>query len=752
MKSIETTPRRRPLLRTALLATVALTAAMVYLRVGVYHDHIVPLTYSVALLIGLWHGNRWLLWGMAACFAVAAAHRVFWIMPYENYVSGTEAFLFLAMQWVNIGVAAGAIHAVLNYREGLERSNADLVLTNAELEAGNEELAAREEEISRQNEELQAQTEELEQQAEELRTQAEELQTLNEELAERENTLHLLLQLTRTAPSESQLLEEICEVAPKLLGEETAAAGILERDNGRFRLLAHSGFGPEGPAAADLPAEATLAMMVLERGQPAELADTGLRCDLQLPRPANGRVFRSVLSSPLRLHGRAVGVLEVYSLEPRSWTPRQVELLEWLALQCSGVWETLRLREELKARQTELRNLNQNLEAKVAERTEELQRRSEELRRLASQLTTAEQRERRRLAQILHDDLQQLLVAAKMRLNMRRGLPGEGQQQVSELIDQAIELSRSLTVEFSPPVLFRERFEMAVRWLARRMREKHALEVEVTVVPDTEPAGEDWKIFLFHAIRECLFNIAKHAGVDRAEVQILRDGEQLCVTVADQGQGFDVAAAVEKSASGDSFGLFSLRQRCQLLGGSLTIVSSPGKGTQIEMRAPVATRMVPSQPTLSQETSQLAPLASPPSDARIDGAIRVLLADDHAILRSGLVSLLRDQPGIDVIGEAPDGQAAVELARLHQPDVVVMDITMPKLTGIEATRVLSREFPTMKIIGMSMHECEETAAEMRRAGAIAYLNKSGHAEHLINEIRRAVCNDGNLGSPRRLLP
>lgn len=750
MSPIDATTRRRPTVTVALAVTLALTTGMVYLRVGLYHDHTVPLTYALPLLVGLWHGRRGLLWGMAACFGVAAAHKVFWILPDEYFASDEQTLVFLLMQWTNIGVAAGVIHAVLNYREGLERSNADLVLTNAELEASNEELAAREEEISRQNEELQAQTEELEQQAEELRTQTEELQTLNEELAERENTLHLLLQLTGPTSGEPQLLHEICEVASKLIGEEVTAAAILERRDERFELRAHHGFG-EGPNADALPTEATLAAMVLEQGRPAQLADMELRPDLALPRPAQGPAFRSVLSAPLRLHGRPVGTLEVYASEPRTWTPQQAQLLQWLAAQCSGVWETLRLRSELKARQVELHALNQHLEAKVVERTEELQQRSEDLRRLASQLTTAEQRERRRLAQVLHDDLQQLLVAAKMRLNMRRGSPEECQQQVSELIDQSIDLSRSLTVELSPPILFRERFETAVRWLVRRVREKHALEVNVTVDPEVEPAGEDWRIFLFHAVGECLFNIAKHAGVDRAEVHIERDGEQLRVVVADQGQGFDVATAQEKAARGDSFGLFNLRQRSLLLGGSMKIASSPGGGTRIEMGAPAAPQTTPSRLALPQATSPLAPHAAPSSLDGVGGTIRVLLADDHAILRNGLVSLLRGQPGIDVVAEASDGQAAVELARLHQPDVIVMDITMPKLNGIEATRVLAREFPTMKIIGMSMHECEETAVEMRQAGAVGYLTKGGQADRLISEIRRAAALDDDRFS-RPLLP
>jgi len=118
--------------------------------------------------------------------------------------------------------------------------------------------------------------------------------------------------------------------------------------------------------------------------------------------------------------------------------------------------------------------------------------------------------------------------------------------------------------------------------------------------------------------------------------------------------------------------------------------------------------------------------------------IRVLLADDHAILRNGLVSLLWGEPGIEVVAEAADGQSAIELSRLHRPDVVVMDVTMPRVNGIEATRRLTVEFPAMKIIGMSMHEDEETASAMCNAGALSYLTKGVPAERLIDEIRHAA--------------
>ncbi|MCX5658746.1 MAG: response regulator transcription factor [Planctomycetota bacterium] len=115
--------------------------------------------------------------------------------------------------------------------------------------------------------------------------------------------------------------------------------------------------------------------------------------------------------------------------------------------------------------------------------------------------------------------------------------------------------------------------------------------------------------------------------------------------------------------------------------------------------------------------------------------IRVVLADDHTILRQGIAGLLRRQEDIEVVGEAGDGEEAVEMVRRLRPDVVVMDITMPRMSGIEATAQISQELPGVRVIALSMHEEADMARAMRDAGAVAYLTKGGPAQALIGAIR-----------------
>lgn len=118
--------------------------------------------------------------------------------------------------------------------------------------------------------------------------------------------------------------------------------------------------------------------------------------------------------------------------------------------------------------------------------------------------------------------------------------------------------------------------------------------------------------------------------------------------------------------------------------------------------------------------------------------IRILLADDHTIVLQGLSRFLQSQEGLKVVGQAKDGQTTVDLARDLNPDVVVMDISMPGLNGIEATRLIHQENPNVRIIGLSMHSSKRFVKEMREVGASGYLLKDCDFEELIDAIQKVA--------------
>ncbi|MBN2181526.1 MAG: response regulator transcription factor [Sedimentisphaerales bacterium] len=127
-------------------------------------------------------------------------------------------------------------------------------------------------------------------------------------------------------------------------------------------------------------------------------------------------------------------------------------------------------------------------------------------------------------------------------------------------------------------------------------------------------------------------------------------------------------------------------------------------------------------------------------------SIRIVIADDHGIVREGLRSLLGKQQDMEIVGEAADGRKALELVRELMPDVVVMDITMPNLNGVDSTRQIVGEFPNLKVIALSMHSCTMFVADMIKAGASGYLLKDCLFDELVEAIR-IVCDGGTYLSP-----
>jgi DNA-binding NarL/FixJ family response regulator len=127
--------------------------------------------------------------------------------------------------------------------------------------------------------------------------------------------------------------------------------------------------------------------------------------------------------------------------------------------------------------------------------------------------------------------------------------------------------------------------------------------------------------------------------------------------------------------------------------------------------------------------------------------IRVLLADDHKIVREGLKSLLEKDPDIEVVAMADNGRTAVQLAGELKPDIAVLDIAMPEINGIEATRRISQDYPAIKVLTLSMHSARRFITEALSAGAKGYLLKDCAAEELVRAIHTVAGNETYL-SPK----
>jgi two-component system, NarL family, response regulator NreC len=131
----------------------------------------------------------------------------------------------------------------------------------------------------------------------------------------------------------------------------------------------------------------------------------------------------------------------------------------------------------------------------------------------------------------------------------------------------------------------------------------------------------------------------------------------------------------------------------------------------------------------------------PPSATR---RIRILLADDHAVVRQGFKMILAAQPDMEIVGEAGNGHEAVELAEKLRPEVVVMDVSMPELNGIEATRRLASSTPHTRVVALSMHKDSVYVREILRAGARGYLLKESPATDLVAAVRAAAAGEAYI--------
>ncbi len=247
---------------------------------------------------------------------------------------------------------------------------------------------------------------------------------------------------------------------------------------------------------------------------------------------------------------------------------------------------------ERKHAERQLKALNETLEQRVAERTAVATRRATQLQALASELTLAEHRERRRLAQFLHDHMQQLLYAARLNLDALKHHVHEEPlleviERIDELLNQSLGESRSLIVQLTPTALEQAGLAAAIQWLGRHMEQNFKLPVEVRGELKAEPENEDLRILLFQSVRELLFNVVKHARAQRATVTVANPSEgEIELVVSDEGRGFDPLEPKREAPAAIGFGLLSIRERVQLLGGRFVIDAAPGRGTRVTIVAP----------------------------------------------------------------------------------------------------------------------------------------------------------------------
>jgi PAS domain S-box-containing protein len=418
------------------------------------------------------------------------------------------------------------------------------------------------------------------------------------------------------------------------------------------------------------------------------------------------------LCLPLVIRDRVIGVLEAYGPE---------SLAEKATV---GTFESL-------ARQAVSALENARLYQKVAEH-------EGRLKELVGKLLVSREEERRRVAYDLHDGLTQLAVAAHENLQAYADDRPPGSRSSQETLDRALELvkrtvgeARRVIASLRPTALDDLGLAAALRLQIDSLR---AEGWEITYEEDLweEHLPAEIETSLYGIAQEALTNVRKHARTTQVHLTLTQFGKRICLRVRDGGCGFDgTIPSQEGSVPGEQVGLCSMRERIALLDGEFVIHSQPGLGTSVVAEIPLPA-VTPAQ---DWQTPSLP--GKPPS-------IRLLIADDHALVREGLQTMLASEPDLEVVGTAADGQEALELGHRLRPDLVLMDVRMPRMDGFAATRALKAEDSSTIILMLSAYADPDDLFEAVRAGAAGYIVKDTTKHDLIGAVRDALSDEHPL--------
>lgn len=453
------------------------------------------------------------------------------------------------------------------------------------------------------------------------RKQAEErIQTLNEQL---ENQVHNLakaneeisrrvreLKAANTAITAissaldlSSVLQNIADSARELVQSQYAALGVSD-DQGRIVQFITSGISKEQRAMiGPLPQGHGLLKVLIKDATPLRISNIG-DDERKHGFPTNHPPMTSLLGVPIVFQGKPVGDLYLTNkIGAETFSQEDQDLLMLLANHAAVAIENARLYEETSTSRDRLQAWSEELEAKVAERTREIERYSKEL---TTRVLGAQEEERKRLARELHDDTAQSLSTLLINLDLLEPfVPADGTQlhagldRIRDLTKRTLDNVRALSHDLRPTILDDFGLVAALRWYIDEYEDTFGVHVDAHIESPPEPLTSDVELALFRIAQEALTNSGKYAHATGARLALAFPDSHAVLTIADNGKGFDRQSISGPTKRG-GLGLYGMQERADLLGATLDIATMPGEGTRITVTVPLV-------------SAQGATMISPPS-------------------------------------------------------------------------------------------------------------------------------------------
>ena len=359
--------------------------------------------------------------------------------------------------------------------------------------------------------------------------------------------------------------------------------------------------------------------------------------------------------------------------------------------------------------------------AKITRDATERLRAEETRRELSVRLMRLQDEERRKISRELHDTTGPVMSSVLMNLAIVERDSGVLSEKSRAALQEAKVLARRCSSEIRtlsyllhPPLLTEVGLAAAVQWFLDGFSQHTGISTHLEAPADLGRLPDEMEISLFRVVQECLANIHRHANSRTATVRMQIKDEALTLEVVDQGKGALGKGSASEFTEG--LGIKGMRERAQQLDGHLEIASTAA-GTTVRATVPIGAR-----PRI-------------PESSTAKAKARLLLVDDHEIVRQGLASLLQGVEGFEICGEAATGEDAIREADKSSPDIVIMDLRLPGIDGLQATRSILKSHPGTDVLIFTVDESEQVLREALKAGARGCLTKTDAGSSLLSMLK-----------------